>query len=403
MHAILNIIRAPSRLRGEFLIPCGIAAAVVALLALRVPAMDQQSASYDRAGDHHKYVFMAENGPFSFNVAPFCWRPGLPALARALPFPTQTSFRLLTLLSLWATGIAIYYLARATGRGAVASLFGMLIFLATGWATKYPLLDFWLPDSASLLLVTLVILCAFTNRLLAGALLLAAGVLLKESVLFAGLLFLTVSCLEQSWRRRVFKGAATIAPAILVLLAMRLAVPAQNDDAAYMLGLPQYLTEVDEGRTSYDYVEQLQRVSGSRWRDVSLRPLESIHSYTIGAFGVLPLILALAAPTRNLRLMARASPFLALVYLQLLVATDTQRLVVLAMPVVILMALNGLEAIVRGRRLGLVSVLTFPVAIIALNTWHADRMAGPSIVEGELLAGVFLALWLARVWRGPIL
>ncbi len=391
-----------SRRRGGFLIPCGIAAVVVAALALRVQPMIQPHPSYLMLGDHHKYAYMAENGPLSFHVAPFCWRPGLPAVVRALPFDTQTGFGFLTILILWANGVVVYYLTRATGRGAAVSLFAMLTFLATGWATKYPLFNFWLPDPAALLLVTLIVLCAYTDRLFAGALLLAVGVLLKESVLFAGPLLLTVPCLGPSRRRQLLKGAAAVAPAAALLLAMRFAVPARNNDPAYMMGLPQHLTEVDEGRTSYDYVEQLQRVSGNRWRDLNCRTLESVHSYTVGSFGVLPLCLALAAPRRNARLLWRASPFLLLVYMQLLVATDTQRLLVLAMPIVVLMAVNGLEALVRGWRLSVVGTLAFPATIIAMNLWRSVRMAGPSIAEGETLAGLFLVLWLMTVWRRKV-
>lgn len=389
------------RRRGAFLIPCGIAAVVVAGLALRVHPMDEKHPGYEKLDDHHKYVFMAENGPFSFHVAPFCWRPGMPALVRALPFDTQTGFRILTVASLWGTAVAFFYLARAVECGVATALFAVLTFLSTGWATKYPLLDFWLPDAAALLLVTLVVLCAFTNRFALGTVLLVVGVLFKESVLFAGLLFLTVPLPAASWRRRLLKGAVLLAPAAATLLALRLAIPARNDDAAYLRGLPQRLTEVDRGRASYDYAEQVKRVAGDRWRDVSLNTLESIHSYTVGSFGVLPVCLALAAPRRNLRLLARTSPFIALTYLQLLVATDTQRLLVLATPIVILMALNGLEVLLGRWRLSAVGMLLLPVAVIVLNLWEADRIAGPSKIEGAITVALMLSLWLIRFWRPP--
>jgi hypothetical protein len=357
--------------------------------------MDEQSPAYDGLGDHNKYVFMAENGPFSFHVAPFCRRPGLPALVRVLPFDTQTGFRVLTIMSLWGTAVAIFYLARATGGGLAAALFGMLAFLATGWATKYPLLDFWLPDPMVLLLATLIALCAFTDTFLPGALLLGVGVLFKESVLFAGVLFLTVSLPSSSWRHRLIKGAAAVVPAVVILLTLRFAIPSRNHDAEYLRELPQRLTEVDEGRTSYDYGEQVERVSGNRWRDMTARGLESLHSYSVGSLGVLPIGLALLAPWRNLHLLARTWPFLVLVYLQLLVATDTQRLLVLGLPVVILMALNGLQVLVGRWKMNAIGALFLPVAVIALNLWEADRQAGPSRIEAVILIAGVLALWAA--------
>ena len=378
----------------EALVAGGAAAVIVVLLGLRVVPMTRERPEFAEGGDHLKYVYMAEHGPWGFHIAPFCWRVGLPLIARTLPFGIQTNFMLVTFASLWATGIATYWLARAFGKQPAMAMFAMLTVFGVGWATKYAVFDFWLPDPLVLAIVTLALCCILTRRDVALAVLLALGVLVKESVIFAAPLWWTMPRAEGvTTRRSSAWGALAILPAAAILIGLRAAIPAWNADAQYVQSLPPRLTEVDRGRTSYEYSEQLQRISWQRVRDASVRFLETAHSYSVGSLGVLPLVLPFFAVRQNARLFARLLPFLLLVYAQLLLATDTQRLLVLALPGVMLLSLNGLDALVRRCGTKAAAWLPLPALVIAWNLWEAGRMAGPSWVEACIVAGYVHALW----------
>jgi hypothetical protein len=361
--------------------------------------MTLEAPGFARAGDHHKYVYMADRGPLDFHVAPFCWRPGLPALVRLLPFGSQRGFFLVTCLALGASGVAMYYLARAAGKDVTLSWAGMLIFFGSGWATKYPLFNFWLPDPVVLLLVVWLMRLVLLRREAAFAALLAAAIFVKESAAFAAPLWLTWGDLRLAWPRRLVRGIAVMLPAAGLFILLRATIVAKNVERDYVGSLPARLTEVDEGRTSYDYGEQFRRISWQRLGDVSARTLESVHSYSVGSFGVLPVVLPFLALGLNFRVLVRLSPLLILVYAQLFLATDTQRLLVMALPALTLMALNGLEALGRGWRLRPVEVLALPACIVALNAWKCGRMAGPSWAEACILLAWLVTMLVLRAWR----
>jgi hypothetical protein len=378
----------------------GVAAAIVVLLCLRVVPMTREQPGFAEAGDHHKYVYMAEEGPWAFHVAPFCWRIGVPLVARVLPFGIQTNFMLITFASLWGAGVGMYWLGQVFGKSWAAGMFGMLAFFGVGWATKYAVFDFWLPDPAAVAIVTLAACCVLTRRAAAFATLLALGVLVKESVIFVAPLWWTLPQTgDGPYGQRLVRGVFAVLPAAVILVGLRMAIPAKNHDAEYVRSLSPRLTEVDEGRTSYAYSEQLQRISWQRVKDVSVRFLETVHSYSVGSLGVLPLALPFFAMRRNARLLLRLLPFLVLVYAQLLLATDTQRLLVLALPAVLLMTLNGWEALVQRCGTGAAVWLPLPALLIGLNLWKADRIAGPSWVEACVLAAYAGAVWAAGRWR----
>jgi hypothetical protein len=349
---------------------------------------------YAHPWDHHKYVYMAEHGVGRFHIAPFCWRIGVPMAAGMLPFDIAWNFRTVTALSLWVAALAMYWLARASGKPPATAMFAMLTLLGVGWATKYLLFDFWLPDAAALAIVTLAVGCILTGRDWQFAVLLALGALIKESTIFVAPLYWTLPRAETGRGGRLMRGIAVALPAVTILIGLRFAIPARNHDPDYVKALPRELSQVDQGRTSYQYTEQIQRVSWSRVRDVSARWAEAVHSYSVGALGVLPLVLPFFAGRRNARLLVRLSPFLLLVYGQLLFATDTQRLLALALPAVLLMTMNGLEGLSQRCRTAAAMFLPLPILLIAMNLWQADRMAGPSWMETCIVAVYLAAVWL---------
>jgi hypothetical protein len=143
--------------------------------------------------DHHKYLAMASGGIGDFHIAPFCWRIGKPLLAKALPFELQTGFIVITVASVALIAVLVYDLARAYDHTASLAVAGMLLFLSLEWGPKFFLFDFWLPDSLVALLMTAAILAAVTRRQFAFAVLLVAGVTVKECMLFVAPLYYTLN------------------------------------------------------------------------------------------------------------------------------------------------------------------------------------------------------------------
>lgn len=117
-----------------------------------------------------------------------------------------------------------------------------------------------------------------------------------------------------SMRKRWRRGALLIAPAVFVTAALRLAIPHSND-----YSLAEALTTT----------LQLRAQRGD-W---------NLYRFTLGTFGPL-LIVPLLAPRANWRIVRPLLPFVALVYAQTLVATDTERLLIVACPLLILLVLN---------------------------------------------------------------
>src|SRR5512139_991620 len=167
----------------------------------------------DPGWDRHLYRLMAEEGPFEFRLAPYCWRILVPALAGWSPFGLQASFMGITLAALWGTGAALWAMARRRGHSATAASVGVLLFFSLGWGAKFIAADFWIPDGVALLLVTLALWAALEKKLVLFALVMLAGAATKESVLLAAPLYLCLNIrrpLDWGW---VARCAAALIPA----------------------------------------------------------------------------------------------------------------------------------------------------------------------------------------------
>jgi hypothetical protein len=91
-----------------------------------------------------------------------------------------------------------------------------------------------------------------------------------------------------------------------------------------------------------------------------------IIQWSVAAFGAVGL-LGLAAPRVNARALARWSPFLVGVYAQPLLASNTTRLVAIAFPVAVIVAVQGLDSL--QQRLGLhdATLVAVPLALVVAD------------------------------------
>ena len=139
--------------------------------------------------------------------------------------------------------------------------------------------------------------------------------MLKESALFVVPLYYTLNAKKFFDARLAERTMALALPALAVLFAIRTSLPAPAP-----------------------YFEMLKAAGLPRLAQPSF---EMLYAWTVGTFGVVPTLAPLLAIRRNLIPFFRFLPFLLLLYSQPLFAGDTSRLLALAFPAVIVLALNG--------------------------------------------------------------
>ena len=344
--------------------------------------------------DHHKYAHMAEifeQGGKPFRIAPFCWRVGIPLLVSVLPGSNASMFMMVGFVAIWLTGISTFGLILQHFSNRLLAFLGLFAFYSLGWAVRFPLYDFWLPDAASFLIIVLAIISILQERWYKVAGLLALGVLVKESVVFVVPLCYSLGATRRGvewWRlgRTVLVGL----PAIAILVALRISMPALNQDHTYVATLSPQLANVQYETSDYDLRSLAKRVSSERLERLSLSEL---HSYLVAPFGLLVVLLLLVGLRSSWQPLVRYSPFLALVAAQLVVANNTERLLVLAFPAVIVAAISSVRSL--AERLPLAPwVWGAYLTAITLAMWANDGVFSvPFRYEATLLFAC-CAIWL---------
>lgn len=334
------------RFRPEYWLVIGLSVAAVALLAWRVDVYTAGNPRFAEPGwDRHAYRELARRDLLDFKLAPYCWRVLVPWLAKLQPWSLQTGFLSITVVALVATGPALYGLLRASGSTRVVAIGMVLAFYSLGWAARYPLADFWVPDSTGMLFTIVAMWLIVAKRWWAACAVLAAGVLAKESVVFAG--SLAFSWHLRGWRdwQTANRGVLVIAPALLVLVGVRLLIQPENGNDAYLATMPPQISRFPELFEKYDYRQRYTDiVVNDRWAH---RQWGDFDQYLLDPFGLPVLGLAAAGAVVNPKRAARLGPFVILVYSQLLFATDTQRLLVLALPALAMLGAESIAALAR--------------------------------------------------------
>ena len=340
----------------------GLSALCAALLWLRTDHLTPASPYFGLPWDHHMYLFMATHGPFSFHVAPYCWRVLVPFVVWALPFSAQAGFTAVTLAAVVLTGVAVWAVCWRLGLGPAPSTAGMLLYFSLGYATKWTVFDVWLTDPLAILLVAAAVLLALSGRDVAFAACLALGVLAKESVIFAAPLFYTLQAGRRWDRRLALRTVAVALPAVAALAAVHLAIPAMNHDPAYVRTLPEPIRR----NTIPDYT------LGAVLHDTVVRRAHHLAQTlvrSVSAFGLLVPVLAVVGLRRPAARSfgARVLPFLVLDYVQLLFAYNTERLLVLAAAVVVPLAVWGMVELMELRGSGPAPFVALAAAFFAMQ------------------------------------
>ena len=348
----------------EFLLVACIALLITTILLLRTDIITYKHPNFLCHWDLHKYIYMATQNPFDFHIAPFCWRVVNPLLAKMLPFDFQWNFLIITFISIWMTGVAIYYLVKKFNFSKEFAFTGMFMYFSLGWVTKYVLRDFWLPDAISFLFITLAIYCAASKKDIWFIVLLTIGVAVKESVIFVAPLYYTLNAQKFADVKLLKRTTILIIPSIVVLVTLRIAIPQMNNNLNYLTTIPEALQGGWGPTDSYNYWKLLKILGIRRLSELSF---STLLSYSIVPFGFMIMLLPFFSVKKNIPLFLKFIPFLLLVCFPLLFAFDAERYIVVGFPAMILLALNGVDAIVKRFGLQPASFIPLPLFLLALN------------------------------------
>ncbi|MFX1344275.1 MAG: hypothetical protein ACFFBC_02095 [Promethearchaeota archaeon] len=232
-------------------------------------------------------------------VEPFCYRPFIPLIAGLLPFNIEISYSLITFLSIYLTGIMLYFTLRLKFNK-MLSLFGLVMFcllcyLPSNWIiTDYSffhveLFMIYLVDVESWLIIICCFYCILSSKKIGFAISLTLGVLIKEVVLFTIPVFLIYELLENDrneGKRQKFysflRNIQYIVPGILTFLILHFIV------------IPQPTSEVPAWylyyeKNDYGSIGMILAFIGKRIDQIINDPLK-LFQWTIGIWGI-PLVL----------------------------------------------------------------------------------------------------------------
>ena len=337
-------------------------------------------------GDHHIYLLMADRPVGDLHLAPWGWRILGPWLAHVFPGSHQVGFQLVCWMSLVLAATFVYRICLRLGFDVRLAFCGLLLFVSVSFATKYVMFDFWLTDPLAFAFISLAVLLAVEQRLVAFAICLAFGVLVKESVLFAAPLLYTFGAQRPLDRRALWRATVATAPALMVLLAVRIAIPAWNGQQ-YAQSLPSLIAANARTVPDYSALAVAREVVTRRMADLPATLVRAVSAFGL-LVGVLPLLGGRCARP----LAVRFAPFLVLVALQLVFAYNTQRLLVLAFPAVIPLALCGLRSL-RERGVPNVALLGTCGVFAGLQLLSPDEVAPSPILQAAVLALCAAWMW----------
>jgi hypothetical protein len=382
---------------GELVFLGALILLLVGMLWIRTTKLLPSDPSFGLPRDQHMYVFMATHPVGSLHVAPWGWRILAPSIASLFPGSVVVGFQLLAIGALSLTTLVMYLVVRRLGFDRRLAILGVILFLSLGYAVKFNLYDFWLTDRLAFLFTVVALLCVVLRLDIGFAICLAVGVLAKESVFFVVGLHYGLRAKRPVDPQAALNTMLLALPAIAVLIGVRAAIPSWNGRASYLASLPLPIRRNARTVPSYNAVDVLRATIERQDWPRALFDALSTFGVTVGALIVLG-----ARAARGLAV--RLAPFLILVLSQLLFALNTQRLVALAFPAVIVLALAGLrwlrddlhvdEGIIFALVLG-----TFGLGLIQPSEWMPDVLAQVALVVA--LAVAALVRRRARVSTGP--
>ncbi len=336
---------------------------ITLIFYLKTDIMNYTHPHFSNPWDHHKYIFMAETNPFDFHIAPFCWRVLVPFLASIMPFELITNFLVITLTSISLTGYVMYKIGEIVFNERLWSFVLMLSYFSIGFTTKFLIYDFWLVDPLAYLLITVGIYSILKRNEGMFVVVTTLGALTKEIVLFILPLYYTLNTKKLFDINLLINTIKYSLTSILVLIIIRLLIPAWNDDPTYLNSLPLHIKLVHLNSSDYDYMKAFCEIGIFRIKNFSL---EFLYSITLYVFGVFMFVMVINIRKLAVKLL-QYLPFLILIYSQILFAVNTDRLVAAAFPAILVLSISTLKIWFDKIQIGKFVIIIFVSTLLIMN------------------------------------
>ncbi len=373
--------------------------------------------------DHYRYIAMSRHpfdpGDALAREAPFCWRILAPLLVYLSPLDWRISFMLITLVGLGGAALTLYAYLRRVGHSEATATFGLALFFSLG-GLIFNLRDFYLSDPLALFAIALVFYLVqsskfsvvsfqssvfsrqFSEKSPSSALrpgcisppdgvqssvfrkivnrgyplgasivnllllVLVLGVLAKETVL--AVLPLVIGVRGIGWRTKL---GLCLAP-IMVVVGLRLGFPSSNN---------------------YSYVNEISDVIKNKFLGEGIISLlMRLNFALLGTWGPV-LVLLLYRPRETLAYFAGRKAeliYLAIIYSQVFVAHNVDRLLVYGFMVIIPALVDKATQLSAERNISMYTLLGFTL-ILQLAYFYGR----PPLWASLAICGV-LAFWLLR-------
>lgn len=289
-------------------------------------------------GDHQTYIAMSED-PFSATKPPFAYRIMIPFIVWLVPLNTELAFFLITIASLILLGLVVYLLLKSYVSKIMAFM-GVTLFYSLEFGPRFMIYDFWLPDACALLSIMLCFLLMKHEKPLPFALVFGFGVLCKEITLFVIPVIIMKYVRDRKNHPERYHFVIDLIPGIIFFALARLIIPII-------------------ARPDYDFLLLMQTIGIPRLQKLPA----GLYRYSITPWGLLLFVLPFfAGKNRIIELLNDFLIFEILVYSQLLIAKNIERLLIVGFYPILLASMLGVARICKEMKS--LEVLSQVIAIV---------------------------------------
>lgn len=319
---------------------------LLSLIALSSNLMLEGHPFYYSKYMHLAYIQSAEN-LFLFKEEPFTWRILQPLIINLIPFDKIISFFFISFLSLYFSTILIFKSIFIVLNERKFAILGAIIFLSIVWGVRFNIIEFWYPESLLYFFISLFFYGFYSKRKMLMVVALILGILTKETMLIFFPFYYTATMVNTVFKRfdkKLFvENLVIVLPALFVLVIVRILI--SNDGgvshAYYWINevLWHRILTLIGLKTSLQY----NIIENQPWiMTISI----NWYRYTIGAFGGFFLVILLTWKANSKIFLSYLVP-LTLIYLQLFIAYDIERLLTIAFFPFILLTVNTFTVLVK--------------------------------------------------------
>ena len=282
--------------------------------------------------DHHWYIEMASNPIVVLKQtinAPYCYRILMPILVWLMPFDLTLNFQILTMLFLFFSGLILYIILKES-YSKILSLAGLTLFYTSPWIAKFLIYDFWLTDSITFFFILLCFFAIIKSNTILYCVSLFLGVLSKEIMLFTIPVFLISEYIKMNQKglfkkRYILRCLSAILPGFIIYIVIRIIIRQPNIE--YISIFPFDLREI------------------TRFILTLSIPIY-YYVYTFSTWGIICTIFPLAnKKSILLTWLKQYGVFIGLIYCQLLIAADNERILIAGFFPIILLTVSGFERV----------------------------------------------------------